>query len=204
MRDTDQDLTTVVLVRADSDIRDLEDIAGRTVATGAQDSPQATLLPLAHLAASGLDPGAAFSVQRFDVMVGKHGDHVGGEREAVAALIEGSVDAACVIDGNQLAFAREGAIAPDAVRVLTRTAPYDHCTMTVVDDDDTDTVTRFVDLLLSMSYDDPAVRPLLDLEGLKQWRQGRTSGYHQLEAAVDRLGFYGDDGSVLADGNYRR
>jgi hypothetical protein len=53
-----------------------------------------------------------------------------------------------------------------------------------------------------MSYDDPAVRPLMQLEGLKEWRPGRTSGYHQLEAAVDRLGFYGDDGRILA-GEYR-
>jgi hypothetical protein len=39
-----------------------------------------------------------------------------------------------------------------------------------------------------MSYGDPAVRPLLDMEGLKQWRPGRTSGYQQLERAVDRFG----------------
>ena len=39
-----------------------------------------------------------------------------------------------------------------------------------------------------MSYDAAAVRPLLDLEGLKQWRPGRTEGYRQLEAAVDRFG----------------
>jgi ABC-type phosphate/phosphonate transport system substrate-binding protein len=200
MRDTDQGLTSVVLVRADSDIRDVGQLAGRTVATGAIDSPQATLLPLAHLAAAGLDPGTRFTVRRFDVMVTKHGDHVGGERAAVKALVDGEVDAACVIDGNQLLFAREGTIAPGAVRVLARTAPYDHCTMTVLDDVDGARVDRFVELLLSMSFDDPAVRALLELEGLKEWRPGRTTGYGQLESAVDRLRFYGPDGSILAAG----
>ena len=39
-----------------------------------------------------------------------------------------------------------------------------------------------------MSYDDAEVRPLLDLEGLKQWRAGRTSGYALLNEAVDRFG----------------
>ena len=102
MRDTDQDLTSVVLVRADSDIADVAELAGRRVGTGAVDSPQATLLPLAHLAGAGLDPGTSFDVRRFDVMVGKHGDHVGGERDAVKALVAGTVDAACVIDGNHL------------------------------------------------------------------------------------------------------
>ena len=198
MRDTDQDLTSVVLVRADSDIDEVGQLTGRVVATGASDSPQATLLPLAHLANGGLDPATGFTVQRFDVMVGKHGDHVGGERDAVRALLDGSADAACLIDGNQLAFAHEGTLAAEQVRVLTRTPAYDHCTMTVLDGADEPTVDRFVDLLLSMSYDDPAVRPLLQLEGLREWRPGRVDGYRQLEAAVDRLGFYGPDGSMTA------
>jgi ABC-type phosphate/phosphonate transport system substrate-binding protein len=198
MRDTDQDLTSVVLVRADSDITNLADLAGRTVATGAVDSPQSTLLPLAHLARAGLDPGHAFAVQRFDIMVTKHGDHVGGERSAVAALAAGTADAACILDSNLLLFAREGTIEAGAVRVLSRTEPYDHCTMTVLDDTDP-RVERFVELLLSMSFDDPAVRPLLELEGLREWCPGRTSGYGQLEAAVDRLRIYGPDGAILAE-----
>jgi phosphonate transport system substrate-binding protein len=200
MRDTDQGLTSVVLVRADGEITDVAQLAGRTVATGAIDSPQATLLPLAHLAGLGLDPGTAFTVKRSDVMVTKHGDHIGGERDAVRALVNGEVDAACVIDGNQLLFAKEGTIAPDAIHILTRTEPYDHCTMTVLDDVAQPTVNRFVELLLSMSFDDPQVRPLLELEGLREWRPGRTSGYAQLEAAVDRLRFYGVDGTILVEG----
>ena len=87
--------------------------------------------------------------------------------------------------------------------MLARTAPYDHCTMTVLDDVDGKTVRRFVELLLSMSFDDPAVRPLLELEGLREWRPGRTSGYDLLEGAVDRLGFYGADGSIPAAGLLR-
>ena len=43
-------------------------------------------------------------------------------------------------------------------------------------------------LLLGMSYADPDVRPLLDLEGLKAWEAGRTSGYGQLTRRVgDRV-----------------
>lgn len=200
MRDTDQNLTSVVLVRTSSEIASVDELAGRVVATGALDSPQATLLPLAHLAGLGLDPHDAFTVRRFDVMVNKHGDHVGGERDAVKALLAGEADAACVIDGNQLAFAKEGTIETGSVRVLTRTAEYDHCTMTVLDDIDDSVVSQFTELLLSMSYDDPEVRPLLQLEGLREWRPGRTTGYVQLEAAVDRLGFYGADGSILVEG----
>jgi len=49
-------------------------------------------------------------------------------------------------------------------------------------------VERFRALLLGMSYANAEVRPLLDMEGLKQWLPGRTSGYEQLAAAVDRFG----------------
>ena len=58
---------------------------------------------------------------------------------------------------------------------------------------------RFRSLLLEMSYEDPEVRPLLDLEGLKEWRDGRTSGYAQLERAVEEVGFYDRAGNITAD-----
>jgi phosphonate transport system substrate-binding protein len=193
MRDTDRDLTSVVVVRADAGITDLSDLKGRTVGTGAVDSPQATLLPLALLADAGVD------VRRFEIGVGLHGDHVGGERAAARALIDGEVDAACMIDANHLAFTTEGTLPAGATRVLAQTPPYDHCNMSVVGSTSA-LLDPFVSLLLGMDYADPAVRPLLDLEGLTRWLPGRLSGYPQLEAAVDRFGFYSADGRVTADG----
>ena len=50
-----------------------------------------------------------------------------------------------------------------------------------------DLIARFRELLLGMSYADPALRPLLDLEGLKQWVPGRVSGYAQLSVAIERF-----------------
>ncbi len=100
MRDTDQGLTSVVAVRRESDIDGPDDLRGRTVATGAVDSPQGTLLPISWLRSQGLEPGTDFEVRRFDVGVGLHGDHVGGERDAARALAAGEVDAACMIDAN--------------------------------------------------------------------------------------------------------
>ena len=184
MRDTDCDLTSVVVVRADSAIKTATDLVGKKLGVGAADSPQATLIPLSSLAQLGVEG----TVVRHDVLNGKHGDHIGGERDAVKALLAGTVDAACIIDGNRLAFAREGLIGtagPTAVRVVHQTAPYDHCNFTVLDNPHPATA-KFVELLLGMSYDDPALRPLLDMEGLKKWLPGRVSGYVALEQAVDR------------------
>jgi ABC-type phosphate/phosphonate transport system substrate-binding protein len=186
MRDTDQELTSIVLVRADGPLRSIAELNGKKVAVGAADSPQATLIPREALAAAGVTDIVEV---RHDLLVGKHGDHIGGEREAVRALLAGAVDAACVIDGNHLLFAREGMLQPGAVRVLLQTAAYDHCNMTILDDAPAGLVARFRELLLAMSYDDPEARPLLDLEGLKAWRPGRTGGYALLERAVDRTGY---------------
>ncbi|MGH9277156.1 MAG: phosphate/phosphite/phosphonate ABC transporter substrate-binding protein [Acidimicrobiales bacterium] len=195
MRDTDRDLTSVVIVLDDSVIDSVADLAGRRVGVGAVDSPQATLIPLWHL---GQEGAQEVEVVHHDIGVGKHGDHIGGEREAALALLAGRVDAACMIDGNHLAFSREGTLAPGRTRILTETPPFDHCNFTVRER--TEEIDRFRALLLSMSYEDPAVRPLLDMEGLTAWCDGRTSGYGPLEAAVTERGFYAEDGAVTAAG----
>jgi ABC-type phosphate/phosphonate transport system substrate-binding protein len=187
MRDTDRDLTSIVLVRADGGISELADLKGKKVAVGANDSPQAKLIPLGFLAEKGLRPDADFTVIVFDRLVGKHGDHIGGERDAARALMDGQADAACILDGNRLGFAREGTLSSAATRVLAQTPPFDHCNFTVLDGVPTELINRFRDLLLEMSYANEEVRPLFDLEGLKRWLPGRTQGYARLAAAVDRF-----------------
>ena len=195
MRDTDQDLTSLVVVRADSPLTSLAELTGRTVGVGAVDSPQSTLIPLSFLRRSG---AADIRVRRFDVGVGLHGDHIGGERDAARALVAGEVDAACMIDGNHLLFGQEGTLPAGATRILGQTEPYDHCTMAIVDTAPAAEAAEFVRLLESMSYADPEVRPLLDLEGLKRWVPGRTSGFGPLTRAVEETGFYDAAGTVTA------
>jgi ABC-type phosphate/phosphonate transport system substrate-binding protein len=198
MRDTDRDLTSVVVVRTDSPIDSVKDLQGKTVGVGAVDSPQATLLPLAHLQSAGVD----MHVRRFDIGVGLHGDHIGGERDAARALIGGEIDAACMIDGNHLLFSREGTLPAGSTRVIAQTQPFDHCNMTIGPSAKPATVERFHELLLGMSYSDAELRSLFDLEGLTRWCDGRTEGYVPLEAAVDRFDFYDRDGHVHAS-DYR-
>jgi phosphonate transport system substrate-binding protein len=202
MRDTDCDLTSVIVVRGDSPVQTAGDLRGRVVATGAVDSPQATLLPLSLLRAAGLQPGGDVRVRRFDVGVGLHGDHIGGERDAARALAAGEADAACMIDSNLLLFARESVLAPGTTRVIAQTPPYDHCTMTAGPTADAALIEAFSELLLGMSYADPELRPLLDLEGLKEWRRPRLDGYQQLGRAVDESGFYDARGEIGAS-DYR-
>lgn len=196
MRDTDRDLRSVIVTRAEGPVQSVLDLRDRTLGVGAIDSPQATLIPLHHVRSADLVDGRDFEVRRFDAFGGKHGDHIGGERDAVLALLRGEIDAACIIDGNLLAFGLDGTLPAGSVRVISQTKPYDHCNFTASPAAPSYAVSQFVDLLLSMRWDDPQVRPLLELEGLKQWLPGRTSGYAALERAVDEENFYGPDGSI--------
>ena len=189
MRDTDRDLASVIVSRVGGPVQGVGDLRDRRVAVGAKDSPQAALIPLYWLAQQGLEPDRDFEVLPFDRLVGKHGDHIGGERDAARALLAGDCDAACLIDGNLLLFAQEGTLPSGSVRTIATTPSYDHCNFTVLDRAASAPVDRFRELLYGMSYADPEVRRLLDLEGLKRWVPGRTEGYELLSKAVDRFGY---------------
>src|SRR5262245_4418200 len=181
MRDTDRDRRTHLLVRSDGPVKTVADLRGRPVAFGASDSPQATLLPKHHLAAAGLLAGDYRAIGH-DVLVGKHGDHVGGERDALEDLLAGRADAAAVLDLNWDGWRADGTADPARVRVLATTAPFDHCNFTATSAFDLARAREWTRVLLSMDYANPAHREMMDLEGLKQWLPGRTSGYEALEA----------------------
>ena len=203
MRDTDCDLASVLVVRSGSAIATTGDLSGKTIGFGAIDSPQANLIPRDHLRAQGLVAGRDYTARRFDLLSGKHGDHIGGERDAAQALMAGEIDAAWMIDGNYFAFSREGVLPASTTRILAHTGAYDHCNFTTSPGAPEEAVARFVDLLLGMAWDSSEVRPLLELEGLKAWCSGRTSGYDLLQRAVDDEKFYDAKGNILvADYRY--
>lgn len=199
MRDTDCDLSSVLVARCDTAGEELSELSGKRIGFGAIDSPQASLIPRHHMRKKGLD---AYVARGFDVLGGKHGDHIGGERDAAEALMAGEIDAAWMIDGNYLAFSREGIFPSGSTKILERTDLYDHCNFTASPHAPEGQVDRFVELLLGMQWEDPEVRPLLELEGLRAWKTGRTSGYSMLEQAVDEENFYGSEGNILAQ-DYR-
>lgn len=189
MRDTDRDRVSHLVARAGGPAS-VAALAGRTVALGAEDSPQATLIPLGLLRRAGLLAGRDFTARRFDVLVGKHGDHVGGERDAFRCLERGEADACAMLDLNWNAWTADGTVNPGAFRILASTDPFDHCVFTVRHDFAADRESAWLDVLFSMSYANPKHREMMDLEGLKAWLPGRTSGFGPLGEAVEQFGFF--------------
>ena len=198
MRDTDCDLTSVLVVRNDKKNQNITDLCGKTIGFGAVDSPQATLIPMDHLRQQGLVANKDYTAHRFDILGGKHGDHVGGELDAAKALVQGKIDAAWMIDSNHLTFSSDGTLPSGQTHIMARIAPFDHCNFTVSPNAPVEMISRFTELLLGMHWDDPAVRPILELEGLRQWKTGRTSGYAALARAVDDEKFYDANGKITA------
>jgi ABC-type phosphate/phosphonate transport system substrate-binding protein len=190
MRDTDRDRVSHLLVKNGSGIESVANLQGRTIAFGAKDSPQARLIPQGLLLRHGLAPGRDYVEQRHDILVGKHGDHIGGEKEALLSLKAGTADACALIDLNWLAWSGDGTADPGQFTVLATTDRYDHCVFTVKEDLPPEREKRWLDVLFSMSYDNPLHREMMDLEGLKKWEPGRTSGFAALTEATEGLGYF--------------
>lgn len=190
MRDTDRDRISYIVARRDGVVRAIADLRGRTLAVGARDSPQATLIPLGRLRDEGLVPGRDVTIQRFEVLVGKHGDHIGGELDALRSLHGSGADACAMLDLNWDAWTRDGTIDPKRFAIVGETERFDHCVFTVRADLDAADERGWLDALFAMRYDEPAHREMMDLEGLTAWLPGRTTGFRALGAAVASEHFF--------------
>jgi phosphonate transport system substrate-binding protein len=193
MRDTDRDRRTYFIAKKSSMLRSLADLRGKAVGLGAQDSPQATLIPIEHLASIGLVAEEDYRCRRFDVLVGKHGDHIGGERDAFSALSVGEVDASTLLDLNWLTWIQDGTINPREYEIIGTTGVFDHCVFAVLESFGQHREESFLKVLFSMDYENPQHREMMDLEGLKKWEPGRTNNFGLLSAAVDHQKFFSEE-----------
>jgi phosphonate transport system substrate-binding protein len=190
MRDTDRDRRTHFVAKRASGIDALAGLRGKTLGAGAKDSPQATLIPIEVLRRDGLAAGNDYEVKRFDALVGKHGDHVGGELDAFKALSRGEVAISTMLDLNWAAWTQDGTINANEYVTIATTGLFDHCVFAVNRELPADVIQRWNDVLFSMSYANPQHRQMMDMEGLKAWVPGRTSGFELLAGAVEHQRFW--------------
>ena len=168
----------------------MADLNGRTIGFGAKDSPQATLIPIQMLHGHGLKADQDYKVRRFDVLVGKHGDHIGGELDAFKALADGRVDASCLLDLNWEGWTRDGTVNSSEYGIVATIDRFDHCVFTVLDSFSEDREKVLLEALFSMDYENPDHREMMDLEGLKKWEPGRTSGFGPLTMGCQLTSYF--------------
>jgi len=190
MRDVDRDWATVVVRRRGTLADGVAGLDGRVLALGSRDSGHAAILPLHYLAAEGVDL-AGCRLLRFDTDVGKHGDTGDSELRVVRAVAAGDADAGALSAAYFSAFRAESVPAVAELEIAWRSPPYYHCNFTVLQSLDRELSQRWSQALLAMDYDDPGLRPAMDLEGVRRWYPGDRDGYASLRSAMRAQGLLG-------------
>jgi len=190
MRDTDRDRSSYLVVKSNKNIESINDLKGKTIGFGAIDSPQARLIPINHLHKNGLEFKTDYIEKRFDIGVGLHGDHVGGELDSAIALKNDEVAATWMLDLNYNAWIADGTLDKNQVKILSKTDFFDHCIFSGHPELDVARFEKFIEVLHKMNYNNPEHKEMMDMEGLKEWVSGRTSGFKQLTEANEYLDFF--------------
>lgn len=188
MRDTDQDRKTIMVARK-GEFSSPEDLNGKIIGFGALDSPQARLIPIKYLKDNGLEFGKDYEEKRFDIGLGLHGDHVGGELDAIKALEKKEVDASFTLDLNWEAWKKDGTVDENALEKIGETGTFDHCIFDYHTNVDKADIAKFEEIMLQMDYQKEDDKKIMDMEGLKEWREGRLSGYDEITKANEYLDF---------------
>lgn len=189
MRDTDLDVRSTLVARKAAGIRTLADLQGRVMAFDAPFAPESTLLPLEYLARHGLVDGRDFKRVAIDTPAGSSGGYAPDSTlRRIAAMLSGEVDACWLRSDHHDLFQQRDPAASDCMAVAT-IEPYDHCIFAAISGREHPATADFVARLLDMAYEDPAVRPLFDLEELKRWQPARDTGFGALTEATRMFGF---------------
>jgi ABC-type phosphate/phosphonate transport system substrate-binding protein len=184
MRDTDTVFRTMFVARSGSGLEGLENLRGKRLALGSKDSAQAAILPVHFLGRAGLDADAVELV-RINSDVGKHGDTGRSELDALRAVLDDKADAAAIGINTWEAIGRDE-LMPGAFEVFWQSPTYCHCNFTALPELAPDRAQPWVDRLLAMDWDDPAHRPILEMEGLRQWVPPQLEGYTSLFEAIQQ------------------
>jgi ABC-type phosphate/phosphonate transport system substrate-binding protein len=188
MRDVDKDWATVLVMRRGESIDTPAELNGRTLALGSRDSGHAAILPLHYLAEQGLDAERDCELLRFDTDLGKHGDTGDSELHVVRAVSAGDADAGALSDVYFSAFRADGLPEVAELEVAWRSPTYYHCNFTVLDSFDEELGARWSEALRAMDYNDPTLRPAMELESVRHWQPSGREGYVSLTAAMRAQG----------------
>jgi len=165
---------------------DLNSLRGRRLALGSKDSAQAAILPVQFLADAGIGDDDV-QLLRINSDVGKHGDTGRSELDALRAVLDERADAAAIGINTWEAIGRDE-LMPGAFEVFWESPIYSHCNFTALHSLPDERVQPWVDHLLAMDWENPAHRPILEMEGLRKWVLPKLDGYQSLVDAVAAQG----------------
>ena len=189
MRDTDVGWLTKIVAVTGGPVARLADLRNRTLALGSRDSGHAAILPVHFLQGEGLVEGKDYRTLRFNTDLGKHGDTGASESEVVRAILDSRADAGAIGSPFWNAVRTERLVPEGALTEIWTSHPYNHCMFTARSDLDPALEQQFAKALFAMSFDNPAHRPVLEADGLRQWIAPQLAAYAELREASAQQGF---------------
>jgi phosphonate transport system substrate-binding protein len=188
MRDTDRDVRTSFVVHCRSAIYSLTDLRDKSIGMSEPFAPEATLLPLEYLDRHGLQAERDFTRITFDLPRAAGGPLPLSIMAALEALIAGRIDACCMRTDHLARLAQVDPTISEQCKEIAQTEAYDHCIFATRADDEHPLTPAFSEHLLAMSYENPEIRQIFDLEALKRWVPGRETHFDTLDRAITLYG----------------
>jgi phosphonate transport system substrate-binding protein len=182
MRDVDRAVRSVLLVRADSGIESLNDLAGKRLILGSAEAAEATVLPLHYLAKGGLKLDGVELI-RLDKEVDFRGNPCASPEHVLAALREGRGEAGIVTEELWKHVQSNGQDATP-VKAIWTSPEFSHCVFTAASSFDAELAKRFTELMLNMDAKDPETAEIMRLEGTSKWLPGSPDGFQDLVDAL--------------------
>jgi phosphonate transport system substrate-binding protein len=177
-RAEDEKFTSVFIVPADSPLKTLSELKGKTIAFGSPSSTSGHLMPRYFLMQAGVNPDKDFKNIAFS----------GAHDATVAFVASGKADVGAL---NASVWAKlNEAKNPNALKskVLSTTPPYFDYNWTVRGDLDPATVKKITEAFLRLDANNPNQKELMDLQRASKYVTTKSSNYDDIEKAARSAG----------------
>ena len=184
MRDTDQNVASVIIALTSSEITTVDDLRGRTVGVGVPTSTELRLIPAHQLRAEGFDLETDCVHADIEPRAYSNGVRWIDDFLIFDAVTDGRADAGVIFEPWLAHLMSKRGLAPEAVKVVWRSEPFCHCAFTGRPGLPQSTGARFVELLTAMDPADPAIAEMMRLEHMTEWLPASPEGWKGLIEAI--------------------
>jgi len=174
----DEKFTSKFIVPANSDVKDLKDLKGKTFAFGSVSSTSGHLMPRYFLQEAGIEPEKDFKRVAFS----------GAHDATVAWVASGKAEAGVLNASVWDKLVESGKADPKQVKVIATTPPYYDYNWTVRGDLDPALVKKITAAFLNLDPADPAHKAILDLQRATRFIPTKPENYKGIENAARSAG----------------
>ncbi|MBA2352057.1 MAG: putative selenate ABC transporter substrate-binding protein [Burkholderiales bacterium] len=174
----DEKFTSKFIVPANSDVKDLKDLKGKTFAFGSVSSTSGHLMPRYFLQEAGIEPEKDFKRVAFS----------GAHDATVAWVASGKAEAGVLNASVWDKLIESGKADPKQVKVIATTPPYYDYNWTVRGDLDPALVKKITAAFLNLDPADPAHKAILDLQRATRFIPTKPENYKGIENAARSAG----------------